>query len=81
MDSASCEAVARKARLAGNGPALGKRRNAADDGFTTRPQGAGQTIQARVAVPEKDRAISCGRRLVLSRLAGSESINITLLEY
>ena len=54
MGSASGEAVSRKARLAGNGPVLVKRRNAADDGFTTRPQGASQTIQAGVALLGKD---------------------------
>jgi hypothetical protein len=46
MGSASCEAISRKARRAGNGPVLAKRRHAADDGFTTRPQAVRQTIQA-----------------------------------
>lgn len=81
MGSASCEAVGRKARLAGNGPGPGRRRNAVDDRFTARPQGASRTIRARVAVVEKGRAMSCGRRLVLNRPAGSESIDVTLLEY
>jgi hypothetical protein len=58
MGSASCEAISRKARRAGNGPVLAKRRHAADDGFTTRPQGARQAIQAGVALLEKGRAIS-----------------------
>jgi hypothetical protein len=38
-------------------------------------------IQSGIAVLEKDPAISCGRRLVLNHLAGSEPINITLVEY
>jgi hypothetical protein len=58
-----------------------RRRNAADDGFTARPKGASQMIQSGVAVLEKDPAISCGRRLVSNHLAGSEPMNITLMEY
>ncbi len=52
-----------------------------DDRFTARPQGAAQMIQYGVAALAKDRAIYCGLRLVLDHLGGSESINITLVEY
>jgi hypothetical protein len=54
MGSASCEAVDRKARLAGNGSVLAKRRNTAEDRFTTRPKGATQMIQYGVAALGKD---------------------------
>ena len=81
MDSASREVVDRKARLAGNGRVLAKRCNTAGDDFTARPKGARQRIQSGVAALDKDPAIAGGRRLVLDPLAGSESINVTLLEY
>ena len=80
MDSASRETVGRKARLAGNGRPLAKRRNAADGGFTPRPKGARQMIQSGVAALAKDRAICGGRRLGLNHLAGSESIISSWLE-
>jgi len=54
MDAAGCEVVDRKARLAGNGRSLAKRRNVADDRFTTRPKGVTQMIQFGVAALEKD---------------------------
>ncbi len=38
-------------------------------------------IQYGVAVLEKEYAISCGLRLVLDHLGGSEFINITLLDH
>ncbi len=38
-------------------------------------------IQTCVALLEKDSAILCGLRLVLNHLGGSESMNVTLLEY
>jgi hypothetical protein len=53
MGSASCEAVGRKARLAGNGNVLAKRCNTADDRFTARPKGAAQMIQYGVTALEK----------------------------
>ncbi|MCH7507716.1 MAG: hypothetical protein IID60_10495 [Proteobacteria bacterium] len=56
--SASWEVVDRKARLAGNGLVLVKRRNAADDRFPTRPKGVTQMSQSRVAALEKDEPFS-----------------------
>ena len=58
MGPASCEALGRKARLAGNGRVLAKRRNAADERFTARPKGAIQVIQYGVAALEKDSPFS-----------------------
>ena len=49
MGSASREAVDRKARLAGNGPVLAKRRNTAGGRFTARPKGASRMTQYGVA--------------------------------
>ena len=46
--------VGRKARLAGKGPVLAQRRNAADDHITARPKGATQMPQYGVAALEKD---------------------------
>jgi len=54
VHSASWEAVGRKARLAGNGQVLAKRRNAADNRFPARPKGANQMIQGGVTALEKD---------------------------
>jgi len=54
MDSASREVVDRQARLAGNGSVLAKRRNTADDHFTSRPKGATQMTQYFVAALGKD---------------------------
>ncbi len=60
MGSASCEAVApeginnRKARLEGQWRVLAKRRNTADDRFTTRPKGVTRMIQYGVAALVKD---------------------------
>ena len=53
MGSAGRETVGRKARRAGNGKALGKRRNTADERFTARPKGVLQMIQYGVAALEK----------------------------
>ncbi len=47
----------------------------------TRPWGAIQMIQYGGAVLEKGVTILCGQRLVLNRLASSESVHITLKEY
>jgi len=47
-----------KARLAGNGLVLAKRRDAADDRFPTRPQGGPQISQYCVAALEKDKPFS-----------------------
>ena len=58
--SASREAVDRKARLAGNGPILVKRCNAASDCFPARPKGATQMIQSGVAALEKDMPFPAG---------------------
>ncbi len=54
MGSASCEAVDRQARLEGPWRVLAKRRNTADDRFTTRPKGATRMIQYGVAALVKD---------------------------
>jgi len=60
MGSASCEAVApeginnRQARLEGQWCVLAKRRNTADDRFTTRQKGATRMIQYGVAALVKD---------------------------
>jgi hypothetical protein len=56
--SASWEVVDRKARLAGNGPVLAKRCNAADDRFPVRPKGGAQMSQYSVAALEKDMPFS-----------------------
>jgi hypothetical protein len=69
--SASRKVVDRKSRLAGNGPVLVTKRNAASDYFSTRPKGA-QMIQSRVAALEKGHTIPCGLRLVLHHLDSSE---------
>jgi len=58
MDSASWEVVGRKARLAGNGLVLAKRRNATDDRFPARPKGGSQMLQYCVAALEKDQPFS-----------------------
>ena len=50
--------VDRKARLAGNGLVLAKRRNATDDRFPTRPKGGSQMPQYCVAALEKDEPFS-----------------------
>jgi hypothetical protein len=75
MGSASCEAVDRKAHLAGKthstrcargasfGPVLVERCNAASDCFTTRPKGATHMIQSGVAVLEKGMPFPAGRAL------------------
>jgi hypothetical protein len=47
--------VGRKARLAGNGLVLIKRRNATDDRFPARPKGGTQMSQYGVAALEKDK--------------------------
>jgi len=52
--SASYEAVDRQARLKGQWRVLAKRRNTADDCFTTRPKGTTRMIQYGVAALEKD---------------------------
>jgi hypothetical protein len=79
--SVSREVVDRKARLAGNGLVLVKRRNTASDGFTTHPSGAIQMNQYSVAALEKGKTIPCELRLVLDHLDGSEYDNIILKEY
>jgi len=50
--------VDRKARLAGNGLALAKRRNTPDDRFPARPKGDSQMLQFGVAALEKDQPFS-----------------------
>jgi len=60
LGSASLEAVSRKARLAGNGPVLVKRRNTANNGFKARPEGAIQIIQFSVAALKKGMPFSAG---------------------
>jgi hypothetical protein len=57
-NSASWEVVGRKARLAGNGLVLAKRRNATDDHFPVRPKGGSQMPQYWVAALEKDMPFS-----------------------
>ncbi len=47
-----------KARLAGNGLVLAKRRNATDDRFPARPKGGTQMSQYGVAALEKDQPFS-----------------------
>ncbi len=73
--------VDRKARLAGNGLVLAKRRNDTDDRFPARPKGGSQMSQYCVAALEKDQAILCGLRLVLKHLETSEPVVITLKEH
>ena len=64
--------VSRKACLAGNGPALSKRHNAADDRFLTRPKGACLCRHCGVALFVKgwpfpaERALHCRQRHVLN---------------
>ncbi len=58
--SASRKAVDRKARLAGNGPVLVKRRNEASDCFPVRPKGATQMSQSSVTALEKGMPFSTG---------------------
>jgi len=53
MGSARCETLSRKARLAGNGLVLAKRRNTANMRFTARPKGAIQICQYFVTILEK----------------------------
>lgn len=52
MGSASCEAVGRKARLAGNGNVLAKSWNTAVGRFMARPKGATRIIQYGVTALE-----------------------------
>ena len=75
MDTARREVVSRATRLAGNGPALVKRRNKANDHFTSRPEGASQVTWHRVAALEKDMPFPAGLRLVPDRLGRSVTIN------
>ena len=56
--SASREVVGRKARLAGNGLVLDKRRNTANDRFPARPKGAKQMTQYGVTALNKDLPLS-----------------------
>ena len=56
--------VDRKARLAGNGQVLAKRRNTTDDRFPTRPKGGTQMFQYSVAVLEKDAPFSAACALL-----------------
>jgi hypothetical protein len=81
MDAASREGVSRKARLAGNGCSIAKRRNTVDDPFPARPEGAPQIRPCGVAILDKGAAIACGRRLAWAYLGGSAFINITLTKY
>jgi len=60
MDTARREAVSRATRLAGNGPALVKRRNKANDRFTSRPKGAPQLTWYGVAALEKGMPFPAG---------------------
>jgi len=80
-DSASWEVVDRKARLAGNGLVLAKRRNTTDDRFPARPKGGAQLSQGSVAAIEKDTPVLCGLRLVLKHPGTSEPAVITLKEH
>ena len=86
--SARREVVDRKARLAGNGPVLVKRRNTVSDCSPFRPKGAIQMTQSASpkaptlgAALGKDWAIACGLRLVLNHLDSSEPVIITLKEH
>jgi len=63
MGAAGWERVSRKARLAGKGWFLCKRRNAVDDPFPTRPKGAPQMRPCGVAALDNGSTIACGRRL------------------
>ena len=49
MDTVSREVISHKARLAGNGCSLAKRRNTVDDHFSARPKGASQSVQYGVS--------------------------------
>jgi len=62
-NAAGRKGIERKARLAGNGPALAKRRNAAGDPFPACPKGAPHRRPCGVAALAKGWAIDCGRRL------------------
>ncbi len=81
MDAAGRERVSRKARLAGKGWLLRKRRNPADDPFPARPKGAPQMRPCGVAALDNGATIACGRRLVWTHLGGSAFINIALLDH
>ncbi len=81
MESASREGVSHKARLAGNGRSLSKRRNTVENPFPARPKGFPQMHPCGVAALDKGPTIACGRRLAWMHLGDSEFINITLLEY
>jgi len=58
------ESYSRKACLAGNGPSLSKRHNAADDRFLARPMGACLCRQCGVAVPVKGGPFTAQREKV-----------------
>ena len=86
MRSAGREGVSHKARLAGNGVTLFKRRNTVDDPFPARdgwdvPTARPQMRPCGVAVLDNGTAIACKRRLAWTHLGNSELIDITLLEY
>ena len=81
MDTASREVISHKARLAGNGCSLAKRRNTVDDHFPARPKGVSQSVQYGVAALDKGTTIACGPRLALNALGSSVSINPMLAEY
>ena len=74
MDTASYEVVNRATRLAGNGPALVKRRNKANDRFMPRPKGEHQMSRHGVATLGKGHAIPCELRLVPGHLERSVPI-------
>ena len=81
MGSAGREGVSHKARLAGNGVTLFKRRNTVDDPFPARLKGVPQMRPYGVAVLDKGTAIAGERRLAWTHLGNSELINITWLKY
>jgi hypothetical protein len=60
MNTARREAVSRTTRLAGNGPALVKRRNNANDRFTPRPKGVPHMTWHCVTALEKGMPFPAG---------------------
>ncbi len=73
MDAAGREGVSRKARLAGKGWPLCKRRNAVDDPFPTRPKGAPKCAHAVLPPLTMEPTIACGRRLAWTHLGALHS--------
>ncbi len=74
--SASQEVASRKACLAGNGPVLSKRRNAADGRFLARPKGAPLGRHCGVAILGKDQPFPADRVL---HWQPRDALNVSIL--